>query len=53
MSSLFVYISFPIPFTSSPLTDGLGIHLLDIGSGFLYVGEYLPGKHPALDVIGP
>lgn len=37
----------------SSLTDGLGIHLLLIGSGLLYVGEYLPGKQAPVDVIGP
>lgn len=29
------------------------MHLRAIGSGLRYVGEYLPGKHAPLDVIGP
>lgn len=35
------------------LTDGFGIHLLAIGSGLLYVGEYLPAKQAPDGVIGP
>lgn len=35
------------------LTDGLGMHRRAIGSGDRYVGEYLPGKQPPADVMGP
>lgn len=35
------------------LTDGLGMHRLAIGSGLLYVGEYLPAKQAPDDVMGP
>lgn len=29
------------------------MHRLVIGSGLLYVGEYLPAKHAPVEVIGP